>query len=636
MYQQFIHQSRYARFLDEELRRETWEETIGRYFEFFGKYLKDKFNYEHQHFHLRGYTESLHVMPSMRCIMTAGPALEKENIAGYNCSYVPIDSISSLSETLYILMCGTGVGFSVERQVVKSLPEVPKIISHSLREEIVVGDSKQGWAEAYDELLRCLFKGTIPRFNFSLVRPAGARLKTFGGRASGPEPLNDLFQFTIAKFMDARGRRLTSLELHDIATKIGSVVVVGGVRRSAMISLSNLSDQRMQKAKHGSWWETEPQRSLANNSVAYTERPEMVVFMGEWLSLYESKSGERGIFNREAAISQARRIGRDSDFEWGTNPCGEIQLRPFQFCNLSEVIIRPHDDLNSLREKVRAATILGTWQSALTNFRFLRPEWKKNTEEEHLLGVSLTGICDHPVMGTISRQSEDWNRHLNQLCKEVNEEESRRIGIKPSTARTCIKPSGTVSQLVDASPGIHTRWSEYYVRTVRGDVKDPLSQFLKDSGVPCEPCVVSPQSVHVFSFPMKSPKEAKCRNDMTALQQLDLWLHYRRHWTDHNPSATIYVNDSEWMAVGAWVWENFDEIGGLTFLPSTNHTYRQAPYQDITAEEYEKLNAAMPQSLDWAKLQEYEKGEDYTTGTQELACSAGVCEIVDIGKGGPG
>jgi ribonucleoside-diphosphate reductase alpha chain len=570
----------------------------------------------------------LEIMPSMRAMMTAGPALERDNTAGYNCSYLPVDDPKSFDEAMFILLCGTGVGFSVERQYISKLPEVPEKLFVS-EDTIVVHDSKEGWAKSLRKLVAMLYAGEIPTWDTSKVRPAGAKLKTFGGRASGPAPLEDLFRFTVALFKEAQGRKLSSIECHDLMCKIGEVVVVGGVRRSAMISLSNLSDDRMRHAKSGQWWEKNPQRALANNSVSYTEKPDMETFMREWLSLVESKSGERGIFSRQASKKQAAKNGRRNDsWDFGTNPCSEIILRPYQFCNLTEVVVRATDTLEDLERKVRLATILGTIQSTYTHFPYLRKIWQRNTEEERLLGVSLTGIMDNKML------SGDLNlanilEHLKNVAVATNAEWASRLNVPVSAAITCVKPSGTVSQLVDSASGIHARHSAYYIRTVRGDNKDPLTQFMKDQGIPNEPDVMKPDSTTVFSFPQKSPEGAITRNDMTAIEQLELWLVYQRHWCEHKPSVTVTVRDKEWMEVGAWVYKYFDEVSGVSFLPHSDHTYQQAPYQDCSEREYLDALALMPERIDWTKLSDYEK-EDMTKSAQTFACSSGVCEIVDL------
>jgi ribonucleoside-triphosphate reductase (thioredoxin) len=572
---------------------------------------------------------SLDVMPSMRAMMTSGPALERDNTCAYNCSYLPVDDPKAFDEAMFILLCGTGVGFSVERQYVNKLPEVPERLFAS-EDTIVVADSKEGWAKAYRKLLALLWAGEVPKWDVSKVRPAGAKLKTFGGRASGPAPLVELFNFTIGKFKGAAGRKLSSIECHDIMCKIGEVVVVGGVRRSAMISLSNLSDDRMRHAKSGQWWENQGQRALANNSTSYTEKPDMETFMREWLALVESKSGERGIFNRQASQKQAAKNGRrNPDWDFGTNPCSEIILRPYQFCNLTEVVVRATDTIDTLSHKVKLATILGTIQSTYTNFPYLRKKWKDNTEEERLLGVSLTGIMDNPLMTSKNNGLEATLEHLRNVAINTNAEWADRLGIPRSAAITCVKPSGTVSQLVDSASGIHARHSPYYIRTVRGDNKDPLTQFMKDMGVPAEPCVMKPDNTTVFSFPVKSPEGAVTRNDMTAIEQLETWLTYQRYWCEHKPSVTVSVRDEEWMEVGSFVYKYFDEMSGVSFLPHSDHTYQQAPYQDATKEEYESLLAQMPTKIDWAKLSEYET-EDGTKSSQTFACSGDVCEIVDL------
>ena len=626
-YQKFIHQSRYARWKGEDSRRETWEETVSRYFNFMSDHLEDNFDYilpPEIRERLENRVLNLDIMPSMRALMTAGVALERCNVAGYNCSYLPVDNARSFDECLYILMCGTGVGFSVESKYTSQLP----VVSEALQESdtvVVVSDSKEGWAKGYKELISLLYSGQIPKWDLSRLRPAGARLKTFGGRSSGPDPLDDLFRFTVDIFKKSAGRRLKTLECHDIMCKIGSVVVVGGVRRSALISLSDLEDQEMALAKSGDWWTDEGQRALANNSVCYQETPPIGIFMREWLNLYNSKSGERGIFSRDASVRQADKNGRrNSEYEFGTNPCSEIILRPYQFCNLTEVVVRADDDMERLGHKVEDATILGTIQSTLTDFKYLRKIWKNNTEEERLLGVSLTGILDNPKLG----DADDLKR-LREIAVDTNLGLSSRLGIPQSTAITCVKPSGTVSQLVDSASGIHARHSAYYIRTVRGDKKDPLSLFLIDQGVPCEDDLMQPDNTVVFSFPMKSPTKAVLREDLSAITQLENWKNYQENWCEHKPSVTISVKEDEWFEVGSWVYKNFKDVAGVSFLPHSDHTYKQAPYQDITKEEYLTLSKQMPRNVDWTLLSNYEQ-EDNTTGTQELACSAGACEIVDI------
>ena len=572
---------------------------------------------------------NLEVMPSMRSVMTAGPAADRDNTCMYNCSFLPVDDVKSFDEAMFILLCGTGVGFSVERQYVTKLPEVPVELFKS-DDIIVVHDSKEGWAKALRKLIALLYAGEIPKWDVSKVRPAGAKLKTFGGRASGPGPLVDLFRFVISIFSGASGRRLSSIECHDIMCKIGDVVVVGGVRRSAMISLSNLSDDRMRYAKSGSWWESQGQRSLANNSVAYTEKPDALAFMREWTALVESGSGERGIFNRQASKKQAAKNGRrDASYDFGTNPCSEIILRPYQFCNLTEVVVRASDNIDTLKDKVELATILGTIQSTYTKFPYLRKIWAKNTEEERLLGVSLTGIMDNPLLTSKNAGLEATLEELRNVAVRTNAVWAERLGIPVSAAITCVKPSGTVSQLVDSASGIHARHSDYYIRTVRGDNKDPLTQFMKDQGIPNEPCVMKPEQTTVFSFPQKSPARAVTRNDMTAVEQLETWLMYQRHWCEHKPSVTISVRDSEWVEVGAFVYKYFDEMSGVSFLPHSDHTYQQAPYQDCSKREYEDMLSLMPTNIDWAKLSAYES-EDNTSGMQTLACSGDACEIVDL------
>ena len=632
-YQQFIHLSRYSRWLPDEGRRETWNETVGRYFNFFKEHLNEMHNFKMDSKIERELEEGVmdtSVMPSMRCLMTAGEALRRENIAGYNCSYVAVDRVAAFDEILYVLMNGTGVGFSVERQFTTKLPVVAEEFFHS-DTMITVADSKLGWAKAFKELLGMLYIGQIPKWDLSKVRPAGAPLKTFGGRASGPEPLERLFQFCSTTFQNAKGTKLSSLQCHDIVCKIAEIVVVGGVRRSALISLSNLSDDRMRHAKSGQWWEQNAQRALANNSACYTEKPDIGIFMDEWKALYDSKSGERGIFNRESANKMAAKNGRRTidGHEFGTNPCSEIILRDREFCNLSEVVVRPNDTEETLMKKVELATILGTFQSTLVNFKYVSNMWKKNCSEERLLGVSLTGIMDC-VLTNGKQGSVALEALLNKLRKhavETNKVWAKKIGISRAAAITCVKPSGTVSQLVDAASGIHARHNEYYIRTVRGDKKDPLTQMMSDAGFPVEDDVMNPSHTAVFSFPMKVDKGAVFRTDLTAIEQLELWLVYQKHWCEHKPSVTISVKEDEWMEVGAWVYKHFDWMSGVSFLPFSEHTYKQAPYQDCDKEEYEKILKSMPKIVDWSLLGEYEK-QDMTIGSQELACSAaGGCEI---------
>jgi ribonucleoside-triphosphate reductase (thioredoxin) len=624
-YQAFIHTSRYARWLEDKGRRETWGETVGRYVEnLVVPKVRDEIIVDEIEQAILG----LELMPSMRAVMTAGVALNRDNTAGYNCSYLPVDDPKSFDEAMFILLCGTGVGFSVERQFVSKLPDVPDQMFNSST-TVVVKDSKEGWAKALRQVIALLYSGEVPKWDVSLVRPAGAKLKTFGGRASGPAPLVELFNFVTHIFKGAKGRKLSSIECHDIMCKIGEVVVVGGVRRSAMISLSNLSDDRMRHAKSGNWWENNPQRALANNSVSYTEKPDAVSFMREWTALVESGSGERGIFNRQAAKVQAGKNGRrDPNYEFGTNPCSEIILRPYQFCNLTEVVVRATDTVETLEQKVKLATILGTIQSTYTHFPYLRKIWQKNTEEERLLGVSLTGIMDNPLMTTKNSGLEKTLAHLKSIAVATNAEWAARLGVPVSAAITCVKPSGTVSQLVDSASGIHARHSEYYIRTVRGDTKDPLTQFMKDQGIPSEPCAMKPDTTVVFSFPVKAPTGAVITSDLTAIEQLETWLAYQRHWCEHKPSVTINVRASEWFEIGAFVYKHFDEMSGVSFLPYNEHTYQQAPYQEIDKDAYDVALLGMPKQIDWAKLSEYE-AEDNTVGTQTFAC-VGSCEIVDM------
>jgi len=652
-YQNFIAISRYARWMDNEQRRETWSETVSRYVDFLASRTNMDTDTTEE---IWDAIHKLEVMPSMRALMTAGAALDRDNTAGYNCAYLPVDDMKSFDEAMYILLCGTGVGFSVERDKINKLPEIPHDIFDS-DDMIVVHDSKEGWAKALRKLIALLYAGVIPSWDLSKVRPAGARLKTFGGRASGPGPLNNLFTFTVNLFKENAGKKLSSYDCHSLMCKIGEVVVSGGVRRSAMISLSNLSDIRMRHAKTGQWWETAPHMALANNSVAYTDKPDSTTFLREWSSLVESRSGERGIFNRVSAKNQVSKYGRrDPNWDFGCNPCSEIILRPYQFCNLTEVVIREDDTFSNICRKVKLATILGTAQSTLTNFPYLRKIWKTNTEEERLLGVSLTGIMDNMIMNgqgdEAKKRLPDILNRLREESVQTNAEYAQKLGIPASTAITCVKPSGTVSQLCNSSSGIHARHSRFYIRTVRGDNKDPLTQFMKDQGIPSEPCVMKPETTTVFSFPMKSPDSCVTRHHMSAIEQLDTWLIYQRHWCEHKPSVTISVKADEWVEVGAFVYRNFDEMSGVSFLPSDDHVYQQAPYQDMisaeqswelgvattekgkdipfTIEHYNAIKNKMPSAIDWTKLADYEQ-EDTTKSSQTFACSGDSCEIVDIG-----
>ena len=623
-YQQFIHKSRYARWLESEGRRETWAETVQRYIDFFVEREQlTEGSPETQEIYNAIY--NLEVMPSMRCMMTAGEALKRDNVAGFNCSYLHIDHPRAFDELMYVLMCGTGVGFSVERNFIANLP----VVNEGMFETdttIVVADSKMGWASAYRELIAMLYAGKVPKWDMRKVRPAGARLKTFGGRASGPEPLIDLFNFTVGVFRKAHGRKLTSIECHDLCCKIADIVVVGGVRRSALISLSNLSDQRMAKAKSGAWWENDGHRRLANNSVAYTDKPDFEAYLAEMQTMYESKAGERGIFSRPAAQKMAARNGRrDVSHDFGTNPCSEIILRSNQFCNLSEVVVREDDTLEQLKDKTRIATIIGSLQSTLTDFRYLRVRWKRNTEEEALLGVSMTGIMDHWLLSKTGPDLEKWLTELRDVSIETNKKWSEKLGVNQSVAITCVKPSGTVSQLVDSASGIHPRFSKQYIRRVRSDKKDPLAIYMADKGFPVENDVMSDSSV-VFSFPVKAPSTSVTVNQVGAMQQLELWKAYQNFWCEHKPSITIYYTDDEFLQVAQWIWENFDMCSGVSLLPYSDHVYQQAPYENATDEMFEELVAKMPKDIDWDDLANYEM-EDNTIGSQELACVGGACEI---------
>jgi ribonucleoside-triphosphate reductase (thioredoxin) len=628
LYNAFIAKSRYARFRPDLGRRENWDETVTRFTDWMDKQAgRNGFQISKQEKEeVHNAILNLEVMPSMRCLMTAGEAIDRDNVAGYNCSYAAVDNIRVFDEIMYILMCGTGVGFSAETKYVQKLPTVSESFNKT-DTTIVVGDSKVGWASAFRELISLLYAGKIPKWDVSKVRAAGEPLKTFGGRASGPEPLVSLFEFAVNLFTKAAGRKLHDIEVHDLVCKIAEIVVVGGVRRSALISLGDLSSDRMRTAKSGQWWLDNVQRALANNSAVYEEKPEIGTFLKEWTSLYESKSGERGIFNRQAARKHIELLGRrDPNHDWGCNPCSEILLRPAEFCNLSEVVIRPEDTLDSLKRKVKIATLIGTIQATLTDFRYLRSVWRKNMEEERLLGVSLTGIMDHYLLSKTTGDAVTWLQEMKQHSIEVNKHYAALLHINPSAAITCVKPSGTVSQLVSCSSGIHPAYSEYYIRTVRADMKDPLAQFMKDMGFPCEPDVTKPHNTLVFSFPQKAAKGAILRDQTNAIEQLELYKMYQVHWCEHKPSITVYVKEDEWIKVGAWVYENFDYIGGVSFLPFSDHTYAQAPYQPCSKEEYEAAVAKMPKEIYWAGLQVYEN-TDMTEGAQTLACSNGGCEL---------
>jgi len=641
-YQQFIHLSRYSRWLEDEQRRESWEETVARYFNFFEEHLKENCDYTVPA-DLRAELETAvlnqEIMPSMRALMTAGPALHRDNVAGYNCAFVSVNRLRAFDEILYVLMCGTGVGFSCEADEVKQMPVIAEEF-YETDTTIMVADSKIGWAKAYKELVALLLQGQTPKWDTSRVRPEGARLKTFGGRASGPKPLEDLFKFTVTTFQEAAGRKLSSIECHDLVCKIAEIVVVGGVRRSALISLSTLDDDRMRHAKDGQWWITAPHRALANNSAVYEGDVPVGQFMEEWLSLYNSKSGERGIFNRDAAKTLAAREIRDPnvdrirdvDYAFGTNPCSEIILRDSEFCNLTEMVVRADDTKKSLMRKARLASILGTWQSTLTNFRYLSSAWRRNCEDERLLGVSMTGIMDCEVTNGKQDGLPDLLSCLRDEVIVANRKHASELGVEQSVATTCVKPSGTVSQLVDAASGIHARHNPNYIRTVRADNKDPLCEFMKDQGFPHEPCVMKPDNVTVFSFPMTAPEGSVFRNDMTALEQLELWLTYQEYWCEHKPSVTISVKEHEWVEVGAWVWNHLGKISGISFLPFSDHTYQQAPYQDCSAEECAELTARLPSEIDWSLLSNYESS-DQTKGTQTMACTGGMCEVVDLTQG---
>jgi ribonucleoside-diphosphate reductase alpha chain len=633
-YQQVIHKTRYARWNDSENKREDWHETVNRYTQYINLALQEHNNFKIDEDTLKEINDFIlntKVMPSMRGLMTAGPALERDNVCLYNCAYLPVDHLRSFDEAMYILMCGTGVGYSVETKYVNQLPVINEHFEKS-NTMIVVDDSKSGWAKSFRELIALLYQGQIPSWDMSKVRPHGSRLKTFGGRASGPDPLDRLFKFSVELISNAKGRRLTPLEAHDLMCKVAEVVVVGGVRRSAMISLSDLNDRTMAAAKSGSWWEYNGQRALANNSAVYETKPTMEVFMSEWKSLYDSKSGERGIFSREAAKNVAQKNGRrDADVDFGTNPCSEIILRPYEFCNLTEVVVRENDTLEDLKDKIKIATIIGTIQSTFTRFKYLRKIWQNNCDEERLLGVSLTGQFSHSVLNGNSGMDDlaTWLNEMRDYSVKINKEWSEKLNIPQSAAITCVKPSGTVSQLVNVASGMHPWHSQFYARTIRGDNKDPITHLLKDMGVKNEPDVMKPTENTVFTFPIKAPEGSLLRQDLNAIQHLELWLAYQRHWAEHKPSITVSVKEDEWMEVGAWVYKHIDEMSGVSFLPYSEHTYQQAPYQEISEDEYNVLVLNTPKAIDWNWLKLYET-EDLTTGSQEYACVAGYCEITDI------
>jgi len=631
-YRNFIALSKYSRWIEEEVRRETWVESVDRFMTFYKKHLTENYKYDPNapiFEEIRKAILEHEVMPSMRGLMTAGPALARSHIAAYNCSFINIDNVRAFDEAMFISLNGTGVGFSVERRHVEKLPTVPEEFKDG--PTISIGDSKEDWANSFKLLLKNLYNGVLPTWDTSLIRPAGAPLKTFGGRASGPVPIDKLFRFTIETFQKAKGRKLTSLECHDLLCFIGDVVVSGGVRRSALISLSDLGDFEMAKAKSGNWWDTNGHRRLANNSAVYTAKPSVTQFLREWGNLIESQSGERGIFNLAGIRNHAEKGGRDGSKIDGTNPCGEILLRSQEFCNLTEVVIRSTDTIKTISRKIHLATILGTWQSTLTDFKLLRPEWKKNCEEERLLGVSLTGIYGNKLFNNPS--DVRLPGRLQSLRKEShrsNQEEADLLGISASVAVTCVKPSGTVSQLTGVSSGIHPWHSEYYIRTVRGNNIEPMTKMLKDIGIPNEPDAMKPEESTVFSFPVKAPNNAVLREDTSAIEHLSLWKIYREYWTDHNPSVTINVREDEWLQVGAWVFDNWEDVGGISFLPYSEHQYLQAPYQEVTEAQYKEHLASMPNDIRWADLSVYEL-EDSMAGAQTLACAAdGNCEVVDI------
>lgn len=628
-YQDFIFYRTYSRWNDDLGRRETWQETVDRYMSFMRKNVGDKLTFE-EYQEIREAILKHEVMPSMRLMWGAGGPTARCNVSAYNCSYLAIKELRDFAETLYLLCSGTGVGFSVEKAAVDQLPVVQPQKGVPSK-YFVIDDSKEGWAEALHDCLHALFNGEDAIFDFSQIRPAGARLKTMGGRAAGPQPLMDLLEFTKEVVLARQGKKLRPIDVHDIMTKIGEIVVAGGVRRSAMISLSDLEDAEVQHAKDGRFWEHSAHRALANNSAVYKQKPTREEFLSEWDALRKSGSGERGIFNRGSLTEQvpARRL-----FEWngvvpalaGTNPCGEIVLKDKQFCNLTEIVARAEDTEETLLKKARIATILGTYQSTLTDFKFLSSEWKRNCEDERLLGVSITGQWDSPAV-----RDEQVLTRMKHVAQDTNSEYAKRFGINPSTAITCVKPSGTVGQLVNASPGLHARYSEYYLKRVRISVTDPLFKMLRDLGVPSHPEVGQGESTantFVLDFPIASPQGAVTADKLSAIAQLEHWLMMKRSWTEHNPSCTIYIKDGEWEQVRDWIYEHWDLVGGLSFLPYEDHVYELAPYTPISKEEYEKLASLFPK-IDFSVLTRYEK-DDETTGAQELACVAGGCELDGI------
>lgn len=622
-FQSFIFISRYSRWLPSHNRRESWDECVDRWW----NYFTDKVPTLAERPDVKEAILNLEVLPSMRSLMTAGIALDHDNTCLYNCSYLPIESVDSFAELFVILMNGTGTGYSVERQYTDKLPTVANKIVKNFDKVIVVEDSKEGWGNALKTLFNDLYSGKHPKWDLSKVRPSGARLKTFGGRASGPAPLDNLFKFLVKVFYNAQGRKLSALECHDTCCAIANAVIVGGVRRSAMISLSDLGDREIAMCKSGAWWEQAGFRSYANNSAVYRGKPPMGQFLEEWTSLYNSHSGERGMINRRALQEQAVKWGREKNCEYGTNPCAEIILKPFEFCNLSTVVVRTDDTAASLKKKVELATIIGTVQSTFVKFPYLRPEWKKNCEEERLLGVSMTGIFDNKLTSGLEGKPKLVRllENLRDHATATNLKWAEKLGINPSKSITCVKPEGTTSCLVDSASGLHPRYADYYFRRIRLDKKDPLYNLMKDQGVPCEDDVINPTSTAVFTFAMKAPRGTVTTEDLRALDHLDLWKTYQEHYCHHKPSVTVNYKDSEFLEVGNWLWENFDMATGIAFLPGgDNHTYAQAPFEQIDSATY----AAHPKvKVNFNDLMKYES-EDNTEVGKEFACSAGGCQIV--------
>jgi ribonucleoside-diphosphate reductase alpha chain len=635
LYQQVIFKTRYARWVEEEGRRENWDETVKRYCDYFEDHLKEKHSHKIPRKVLKEVYDSIYnleVMPSMRTLMTSGKALESAEVANYNCAFLVVDAVRAFSEHMYVLMCGAGSGFSVERRFTEKLPEVPEEL-HPSDTTIIVADSRKGWCAAYNQYLNLLFAGNIAKVNVDKVRKEGTRLKTFGGYASGPGPLLDLFKHTEEIFRGAQGRQLRPIEVFSIMCYIAQIVVVGGVRRSATIALFDKDDIEMRTAKSGYWF-NDPKRkhyAMANISAVFETKPAAAEFMDIWRDLVASKAGEPGILNRKALWEGAEAIGRATRYEdgsripYGVNPCSEIVLQPYSFCNLTGAAIRPEDTLEDIKKKVRVATIIGTWQATVTDFDYLRKVWQSNVEDERLLGVCLAGIMDHPVLSQTTEESARWENELRELAWEVNKSIAEDIGINTTASVTAIKPAGNSGELYDVASGIHPRYAPYYIRSIRQSNGDPMTEFLKATGIPHEVSVQNARD-SIFYFPVKSPEGAICAKDRTAIQQLEHWLHMKRNYATHTISATVYVREHEWIAVGAWVYDNFNEVTGLSFLPYDDHIYQQAPYTPCSAEDYEKARGKMPEEIDWSLLKHFEQS-DSTTVSQEFACTGGSCAL---------